>query len=167
MPVWHVLGCLKCLASLTRIEAVERKHNKEWEEDWGAKSRPKSPKSPRSPKSLSPEPPERKASPTPKAKSSRKDTRKNFCHRMRESSIYFWTYIFTVLFLQNHSYRGNFYLCFTLFPLLSACSWALWHFCVLWYFVWSLLYNEESGDGKEDQHRQVSLRLQLSLSQLL
>lgn len=55
-----------------RIEAVEKKNTREWEEDWGAKNRPKSPKSPKSPKRSSPAPPERKASPTPKAKSSRK-----------------------------------------------------------------------------------------------
>ncbi|XP_041795440.1 harmonin isoform X1 [Chelmon rostratus] len=55
---------------MEKIEAVERKHNREWEEDWGAKDRPKSPKSPRTPKSLSPAPPEKKTTPTPKAKSS-------------------------------------------------------------------------------------------------
>uniref|UniRef100_A0A3B4ZJW0 USH1 protein network component harmonin n=1 Tax=Stegastes partitus TaxID=144197 RepID=A0A3B4ZJW0_9TELE len=52
---------------MENIEAVERKHNRDWEEDWGAKDRPKSPKSPKSP---SPAPPERKNTPTPKAKSS-------------------------------------------------------------------------------------------------
>ncbi|XP_073328547.1 harmonin [Pagrus major] len=55
---------------MEKIEAAEKKHNREWEEDWGAKDRPKSPKSPRSPKSRSPVPPEKKTSPSPKAKSS-------------------------------------------------------------------------------------------------
>ncbi|XP_018519508.1 harmonin isoform X1 [Lates calcarifer] len=55
---------------MERIEAVEKKHNREWEEDWGTKERPKSPKSPRAPKSPSPAPPDRKTTPTPKAKSS-------------------------------------------------------------------------------------------------
>uniref|UniRef100_A0AAQ5XH76 Harmonin n=1 Tax=Amphiprion ocellaris TaxID=80972 RepID=A0AAQ5XH76_AMPOC len=59
---------------MENIEAVEKKHNREWEEDWGTKDRPKSPKSP---KSRSPAPPERKSTPTPKAKGSRKDTRQN------------------------------------------------------------------------------------------
>ncbi|XP_030283054.1 harmonin-like [Sparus aurata] len=49
---------------MEKIEAAEMKHNREWEEDWGAKDRPKSPKSP------SPAPPEKKTSPSPKAKSS-------------------------------------------------------------------------------------------------
>ncbi|KAM6926463.1 harmonin-like isoform 2-T2 [Lycodopsis pacificus] len=49
---------------MDKIEAVEKKHSREWEEDWGAKDRPKSPKSPRTP---SPAPPE---SQTTKAKSS-------------------------------------------------------------------------------------------------
>ncbi|XP_070828519.1 harmonin [Chaetodon trifascialis] len=56
---------------MENIEAVERKHNREWEEDWGAKDRPKSPKSPKSPrtpKRTSPAPPEKKT--TQKAKSS-------------------------------------------------------------------------------------------------
>lgn len=68
-----VLPCLRHLTSLTccRIEAVEKKHNREWEEDWGAKDRPKSPKSPRTPRSPSPAPPEIKTTPTTKAKSSR------------------------------------------------------------------------------------------------
>uniref|UniRef100_A0A3Q1GQ99 Harmonin n=1 Tax=Acanthochromis polyacanthus TaxID=80966 RepID=A0A3Q1GQ99_9TELE len=48
---------------MENIEAVEKKHNREWEEDWGTKDRPKSPKSPRS---RSPAPPERKSTPTPK-----------------------------------------------------------------------------------------------------
>ncbi|XP_049928477.1 harmonin isoform X1 [Epinephelus moara] len=52
---------------MERIETMERKHNREWEEDWGAKDRPKSPKSPRTPKSPSPAPPETKPH---KAKSS-------------------------------------------------------------------------------------------------
>ncbi|XP_034735325.1 harmonin isoform X2 [Etheostoma cragini] len=49
---------------MARIEAVEREHSREWEEDWGAKDRPKSPKSPKSPQRT---PPETK---TTKAKSS-------------------------------------------------------------------------------------------------
>uniref|UniRef100_A0A3Q3X976 PDZ domain-containing protein n=1 Tax=Mola mola TaxID=94237 RepID=A0A3Q3X976_MOLML len=36
---------------MEKIEAEERKLNKEWEEDWGTKNRPKSPKSPKSPRS--------------------------------------------------------------------------------------------------------------------
>ncbi|XP_041650607.1 harmonin isoform X2 [Cheilinus undulatus] len=55
---------------MEEIEAVERKQNREWEEDWGAKDRPKSPKSPRTPKSSSPAPQDKKASASPKAKSS-------------------------------------------------------------------------------------------------
>ncbi|XP_028441130.1 harmonin isoform X1 [Perca flavescens] len=46
---------------MEKIEAVEREHSREWEEDWGAKERPKSPKSPQR------APPETK---TTKAKSS-------------------------------------------------------------------------------------------------
>ncbi|GAA6215986.1 harmonin isoform X1 [Lates japonicus] len=57
-------------SEMERIEAVEKKHNREWEEDWGTKERPKSPKSPRTPKSPSPAPPDRKTTPTPKAKGS-------------------------------------------------------------------------------------------------
>ncbi|XP_047453304.1 harmonin [Mugil cephalus] len=55
---------------MENIEAVETKHSREWEEDWGGKDRPKSPKSPKSPRtrrSPSPAPPEMKSS---KAKSS-------------------------------------------------------------------------------------------------
>uniref|UniRef100_A0A672H1U5 Harmonin n=1 Tax=Salarias fasciatus TaxID=181472 RepID=A0A672H1U5_SALFA len=59
---------------MEKIEAAERKHNREWEEDWGTKSRPKSPKSPRPPKTPSPTPAEMKRPSTPKAKHSRKDT---------------------------------------------------------------------------------------------
>ncbi|XP_069577863.1 harmonin isoform X1 [Brachyistius frenatus] len=55
---------------MDKIAAAERKHNRDWEEDWGNKDRPKSPKSPRTPKSPSPAVPEIKTSPTPKAKSS-------------------------------------------------------------------------------------------------
>ncbi|TNN59786.1 Harmonin [Liparis tanakae] len=52
---------------MEKLEAVEKKHSREWEEDWGAKDRPKSPKSPRTPKSSSPASPESKNA---KAKSS-------------------------------------------------------------------------------------------------
>ncbi|XP_058502316.1 harmonin isoform X2 [Solea solea] len=52
---------------MDKIEAIEKKHNRDWEEDWGTKDRPKSPRPPKSP---SPAPPERKTTPTPKAKSS-------------------------------------------------------------------------------------------------
>ncbi|XP_034391464.1 harmonin isoform X2 [Cyclopterus lumpus] len=52
---------------MEKLEAVEKKHSREWDEDWGAKDRPKSPKSPRTPKSSSPAPPESKNT---KAKSS-------------------------------------------------------------------------------------------------
>lgn len=55
---------------MEKIEAVERKHTREWEEDWGAQNRPKSPRSP------SPAPPERKNTPSPKAKSSQDDMTK-------------------------------------------------------------------------------------------
>ncbi|XP_029951685.1 harmonin isoform X1 [Salarias fasciatus] len=55
---------------MEKIEAAERKHNREWEEDWGTKSRPKSPKSPRPPKTPSPTPAEMKRPSTPKAKHS-------------------------------------------------------------------------------------------------
>uniref|UniRef100_A0A8C3GCJ6 Harmonin n=1 Tax=Cyclopterus lumpus TaxID=8103 RepID=A0A8C3GCJ6_CYCLU len=43
---------------MEKLEAVEKKHSREWDEDWGAKDRPKSPKSPRTPKSSSPAPPD-------------------------------------------------------------------------------------------------------------
>nr|XP_020469424.1 harmonin [Monopterus albus] len=49
---------------MEKIEDVERKQNREWEEDWGTKDRRKSPRSP------SPAPPEIKTPPSPKAKSS-------------------------------------------------------------------------------------------------
>ncbi|KAM8891782.1 harmonin isoform 2-T2 [Spinachia spinachia] len=52
---------------MEKIEAAETKHSREWEEDWGAKDRPKSPSSPRTRKSSSPAAPESKAA---KAKSS-------------------------------------------------------------------------------------------------
>ncbi|XP_054633440.1 harmonin isoform X3 [Dunckerocampus dactyliophorus] len=52
---------------MERIEAVERKHHREWEEDYGSKERPPSPQIQRSP---SPAPPEIKTSQSPKAKSS-------------------------------------------------------------------------------------------------
>ncbi|XP_055011799.1 harmonin isoform X2 [Boleophthalmus pectinirostris] len=53
-------------SEMNKIEAVERKHNRDWEEDWGTQNRPKSPRSP------SPGPPEIKT-PSPKAKSSLED----------------------------------------------------------------------------------------------
>ncbi|XP_036007671.1 harmonin isoform X1 [Fundulus heteroclitus] len=49
---------------MEKIEAAEKKHNRDWEEDWGSKERPKSPRSPKSPS------PEMKTTPSPKAKSS-------------------------------------------------------------------------------------------------
>uniref|UniRef100_A0A669EFV5 Harmonin n=1 Tax=Oreochromis niloticus TaxID=8128 RepID=A0A669EFV5_ORENI len=52
---------------MERIEAMEKKHNREWEEDYGT-DRPKSPNS-------SPKVPSPRTTPTPKAKSSRKDRR--------------------------------------------------------------------------------------------
>ncbi|XP_042267909.1 harmonin isoform X1 [Thunnus albacares] len=55
---------------MEKIDSMEKKHHREWEEDWGTKDRPKSPKSPGTPKSPSPAPPEIKTTPTPKAKSS-------------------------------------------------------------------------------------------------
>ncbi|KAK7891708.1 hypothetical protein WMY93_023671 [Mugilogobius chulae] len=53
-------------SEMDKIEAVEQKHNRDWEEDWGTKTRSKSPRSP------SPAPPELKT-PSPKAKSSQDD----------------------------------------------------------------------------------------------
>uniref|UniRef100_A0A1A8G1L7 Harmonin n=2 Tax=Nothobranchius korthausae TaxID=1143690 RepID=A0A1A8G1L7_9TELE len=53
---------------MEKIEAVEKKHNRDWEEDWGAKERPKSPQ--RSRKSPSPSPPAVKTTPPQKTKSS-------------------------------------------------------------------------------------------------
>lgn len=70
----YEISYMSCFDVLCRIEAAERKHNREWQEDWGSKDRPKSPKSPRTPKSPSPAPPELKKASTSKAKSSRKDT---------------------------------------------------------------------------------------------
>ncbi|XP_060892489.1 harmonin [Labrus mixtus] len=55
---------------MEKIEAVERKQNREWEEDWGAKNRPKSPKSPHGRKSPSPVPHDKKTTTSPKSKSS-------------------------------------------------------------------------------------------------
>lgn len=52
---------------MEKIEAAERKHNREWQEDWGTTD---SPKSPRTPKSPSPAPPELKTASSSKAKSS-------------------------------------------------------------------------------------------------
>ncbi|XP_061577423.1 harmonin isoform X2 [Cololabis saira] len=52
---------------MEKIEALERKNDREWQEDWGAEDRPSS-KSPRSAKSRSPAPPEIKTTPTPKTK---------------------------------------------------------------------------------------------------
>lgn len=74
----QVLHCFKIFLYyshtiiLCRIEAAEKRNNRDWEEDWGAKGRPKSPKSPRTPKSKSPAPSDIKTT-TPKAKSSRKN----------------------------------------------------------------------------------------------
>ncbi|XP_038161505.1 harmonin [Cyprinodon tularosa] len=47
---------------MENIEAAERKHDREWEEDWGSRDRSKSPRSPKSP--------EMKTSPNAKTKSS-------------------------------------------------------------------------------------------------
>ncbi|KAM7003289.1 harmonin-like [Tautogolabrus adspersus] len=55
---------------MDKIEAVERKQNRDWEEDWGAKDRPKSPKSPHTRKSPSPAPHDKKTTSSPKSKSS-------------------------------------------------------------------------------------------------
>uniref|UniRef100_A0A665UK04 Harmonin n=1 Tax=Echeneis naucrates TaxID=173247 RepID=A0A665UK04_ECHNA len=55
---------------MEKIEAMEKKHTREWEEDWGTKERSKSPKSIHAPKSPSPAPPDVKTTPTQKAKSS-------------------------------------------------------------------------------------------------
>ncbi|KAM7396454.1 hypothetical protein PAMP_019491 [Pampus punctatissimus] len=52
---------------MEKIDSVEKKQHREWEEDWGTKDRPKSPHTPKSP---SPAPPEIKTTLTPKAKSS-------------------------------------------------------------------------------------------------
>ncbi|TRY81674.1 hypothetical protein DNTS_025992 [Danionella cerebrum] len=53
---------------MERIEAAERKHHKEWEEDWGSKEKSKSPSPAPSP-SPSPTPPSHRA-PSPKPKTS-------------------------------------------------------------------------------------------------
>ncbi|CAL8263547.1 unnamed protein product [Merluccius merluccius] len=58
---------------MDKIEAAETKHNKDWEEDWGAKERPRSPKNGKSPRDGRSPSPDRKGSPAPKSKSSRKD----------------------------------------------------------------------------------------------
>uniref|UniRef100_A0A669C5B8 Harmonin n=1 Tax=Oreochromis niloticus TaxID=8128 RepID=A0A669C5B8_ORENI len=63
---------------MERIEAMEKKHNREWEEDYGT-DRPKSPNS-------SPKVPSPRTTPTPKAKSSRKDRRQCLLFKMHESS---------------------------------------------------------------------------------
>ncbi|XP_024137115.1 harmonin isoform X2 [Oryzias melastigma] len=52
---------------MEKIEASERKHNRDWQEDWGTQGRPKSPRSP------SPAPPGVKAAPSPKTRSSHED----------------------------------------------------------------------------------------------
>uniref|UniRef100_A0A3Q4H7F4 Usher syndrome 1C n=1 Tax=Neolamprologus brichardi TaxID=32507 RepID=A0A3Q4H7F4_NEOBR len=62
---------------MERIEAMEKKHNREWEEDYGT-DRPKSPKS-------SPKVPSPRTTPTPKAKSSRKHRRQCLLFKMHES----------------------------------------------------------------------------------
>uniref|UniRef100_A0A3P9IMS9 Harmonin n=1 Tax=Oryzias latipes TaxID=8090 RepID=A0A3P9IMS9_ORYLA len=49
---------------MEKIEASEKKHNRDWQEDWGTQDRPKSPRTP------SPAPPGIKTSPSPKARSS-------------------------------------------------------------------------------------------------
>uniref|UniRef100_A0A672QPT6 USH1 protein network component harmonin n=1 Tax=Sinocyclocheilus grahami TaxID=75366 RepID=A0A672QPT6_SINGR len=54
---------------MERIEAAEKKHHKEWEEDWGSKEKSKS-RSPSPSPSPSPPPPARNA-PSPKPKTSR------------------------------------------------------------------------------------------------
>uniref|UniRef100_A0A665UJ83 Harmonin n=1 Tax=Echeneis naucrates TaxID=173247 RepID=A0A665UJ83_ECHNA len=51
---------------MEKIEAMEKKHTREWEEDWGTKERSKSPKSIHAPKSPSPAPPDVKTTPTQK-----------------------------------------------------------------------------------------------------
>uniref|UniRef100_A0A3P9KGY8 Harmonin n=1 Tax=Oryzias latipes TaxID=8090 RepID=A0A3P9KGY8_ORYLA len=50
---------------MEKIEASEKKHNRDWQEDWGTQDRPKSPRTP------SPAPPGIKTTPSPKARSSR------------------------------------------------------------------------------------------------
>ncbi|XP_045061092.1 harmonin-like [Coregonus clupeaformis] len=54
---------------MEKIEAAERKHHREWEEDWAPRDQPKT----KSPKSPSPAPPEINT-PPPKSKSSGKDS---------------------------------------------------------------------------------------------
>uniref|UniRef100_A0A3Q4H7H0 Usher syndrome 1C n=1 Tax=Neolamprologus brichardi TaxID=32507 RepID=A0A3Q4H7H0_NEOBR len=66
---------------MERIEAMEKKHNREWEEDYGT-DRPKSPKS-------SPKVPSPRTTPTPKAKSSRKHRRQCLLFKMHESCVSF------------------------------------------------------------------------------
>ncbi|KAK0151595.1 Harmonin [Merluccius polli] len=55
---------------MDKIEAAEMKHNKDWEEDWGSKERPRSPKNGKSPRGGRSPSPDRKGSPAPKSKSS-------------------------------------------------------------------------------------------------
>ncbi|XP_023811912.1 harmonin isoform X2 [Oryzias latipes] len=52
---------------MEKIEASEKKHNRDWQEDWGTQDRPKSPRTP------SPAPPGIKTTPSPKARSSHED----------------------------------------------------------------------------------------------
>ncbi|XP_067091021.1 harmonin [Osmerus mordax] len=47
---------------MEKIEAAERKHNREWEEDWGARDKPRSPKGPRSKAEINTPPPKSKHS---------------------------------------------------------------------------------------------------------
>lgn len=74
--------CVYNFVHLCRIEAMEKKHNREWEEDYGT-DRPKSPKS-------SPKVPSPRTTPTPKAKSSRKDRQQCLLFKMHESCVSFW-----------------------------------------------------------------------------
>ena len=148
---------MSCVSHLfCRIEAAEMKHNREWEEDWGAKDRPKSPKSP------SPAPPEKKSSPSPKTKSSRKDTWKKLHPELRES--------FISLFFSNHrvvevalSWVQPYFLCFT-----HALSLFLSLLCAVLLFMaslrrWSQLHRRGRRRGGRAGWRSES---QLSLSQL-
>uniref|UniRef100_A0A3Q3D9J8 Usher syndrome 1C n=1 Tax=Hippocampus comes TaxID=109280 RepID=A0A3Q3D9J8_HIPCM len=70
---------------MERIEAVERKHHREWEEDYGATERPQAPQ-----RSPSPSPLEITTAQSPKAKSSRKPPSWIFDRCMKISPSFFY-----------------------------------------------------------------------------
>ncbi|RVE72235.1 hypothetical protein OJAV_G00059620 [Oryzias javanicus] len=79
---------------MEKIEASERKHNRDWQEDWGTQGRPKSPRSP------SPAPPGVKAAPSPKTRSSptftdedEEDEHVSLQMKLRGDSSYRWMFV--------------------------------------------------------------------------